>query len=204
MMLIVPLLVFLLAMILTRPPLRLALTLLFLCPFLACLLLMLGSVVFAAITHEFNAIYSASALGSFAFVFYLFTFPSALYPPGAWLGAGTLFAWAGCNQWFSLKYYAASRRAAVGAIMGTVVGVLFAAIIFLSYMDREFSALFGPLISIRDAGNRFPPGEVPPVTIILGFLDGLLIALNSRNLRLERQPNETKRRGTLPIEGVKN
>jgi hypothetical protein len=180
-MLILPLFAFVLAIIWTRSTWRLALGLLLLCPFLACTLLMVSEVLVGAITHEFNAISSFGAFGSFAVMSYLFTFPYAVYPPAAWLGAAALSAWAGCRLWFSSGSLSAGRRVALGAVMGTIGGGLFAALVVVSYFNPEFSARFGSVISMRDAANRFPPSFVPQVSIILGFLDGLLIAWSRKD-----------------------
>jgi len=96
-LIILPIFVFVLAMILTISAWRLVLILLLLCPFLACTLLMAGKLFAGVINREFNAIYSFGAFGSFAFMFYAITFPLMLYPSAAWPGVGALSAWAGCD-----------------------------------------------------------------------------------------------------------
>ena len=186
-MLILPLCAFVLTIIWTRSTWRLALGLLLLCPFLACLLLMAGGLFFGEITHEINDINSFRDFASFSLMFYLVTFPDALYPPAAWLGAGALSAWAGCKLWLSSRSFSASRRVVFGAVMGTIIGGLFAALVVVSYFNPEFSARFGTVISMRDAANRFPPSEVPQISIIIGLLDGLLIAWSRKDSAQEHR-----------------
>ena len=70
---------------------------------------------------------------------------------------------------------------ALGAVVGTIIGGLFAALVVVSFFNPEFSARFGTVISMRDAANRFPPSEVPQISIIIGLLDGLLIAWTRRD-----------------------
>jgi hypothetical protein len=179
-MLIIPLFAFVVAIILTRSSWRLALILLFLCPLLASTVLMVGEASVSAITREVS-LSSFREFGEFAFLFYVITFPLTLYPPAAWLGAATLPAWAGCRRWFSSRDFSPGGRLVFGAVLGTLIGGLFAVLMIVSYNSQQFSARFGSVISLREAADRFPPSILPEISIILGLVDGLLLALTASN-----------------------
>lgn len=183
-MLIIPGVLFVGVVILTKSAWRLIPLLLVLCPFVAASLLLAYSLPVGEMTGDIT-IHSFGNLAWFSLTFYLFAFTYAVYPVGAWLAAGTLSVWAVCEAWISLESTGLGRRIALGVALGATVGALFAAAMFLSYRSVEFSARFGSLISGRDPENREPPGEALPMSVLTGVVDGIIVVLLTKRDALD-------------------
>jgi len=185
--LIIPGVVFVGVVMLTRSPWRLIPLLLVLCPFVAASVLLAYSLPVGEMMGDVT-LHSFSNLAWFSLTFYLFAFTYAIYPVGAWLAAGTLSIWAVCKPWISLESIGFGRRIALGVVLGAVVGALFAPVMFFSYRSVEFSARFGNLISGRDPENRQPPGEALPMSVLTGVVDGIIVVLLTKRETFSEGP----------------
>jgi hypothetical protein len=161
----IPIVLFLILGRATRSGWRLEVSLLFMSPLIATLLLLAGE---AAVFRDVGPIVSVRDLGALVASFCLFILPEGIYPSGACIAALVLLAWFALEKFWSLRPDSQMRRILMASAMGAAIGLLFAILILLAYTSPQF-------VEFMQHRDR-PPPLVLPMSLLTGAIDGVLVA----------------------------
>jgi hypothetical protein len=157
----------------------LALTLLFLAPFIATNIVLLWGITCEFANGEFkNA--SVRDVFSFTLMFYLFTLPYSLYPGGLCLALIGVMSKTGLGRSLEVASSLKNIQNTITATAcGAITGTLFALFFFL-------------------IGGRHSYSFALPITILTGTIDGLVIALFGQP-KMDPTNSDDTQRGRLSV-----
>jgi hypothetical protein len=166
---------FVASIILLRVRWKFALLLFFVGPFMGTLVDSLLSLLALRLAGELGVIHLRDFLG-FVFMVYLFEFPLALRPNGAFIAVLVLLAYVWLEGLFNLAILPASRRLATGVLVGGAVGALFAALIMVLVLLMQQNTEFVEFVS-GGVFDRLDFSTELVMSASTGAVDGALIVI---------------------------
>jgi len=152
-----------------------ALLLFFVGPFIGTLIDFFVSLLALRVAGELGVMHLRDLL-SFAFTVYLFAFPQALCPNGAFVGVLVLLTYVWLERFFNPPVLAAGRRLAMGVLIGSAVGGLFASLIVVLVLLVQQNTQFVEFVS-GGVLDRLDFSEDLLISVCTGAVDGALIAI---------------------------
>jgi hypothetical protein len=174
-LLIIPALVFVIVVITIRVRPIPALLVFFGGPFVGTLILLVGGLLTLRVTGELGVMHLRDLL-AYAFTFYIFDFPQALYPHGALLGAVVLLAYIWLKGFYNPSLLISGHRLAVGALIGALIGFLFAALVMVLVSITQQNTEFVRFIT-NGTLERLDLSTELLLSVCTGAVDGALIGI---------------------------